>query len=305
MIKPDISIKNVSLDESQSTGERLLTGYYDRFTIEHLHRYGLAASMAKDMDVLDIACGEGYGSNFLASVAHFVFGVDIDAGVVEHAASKYIAPNLKFMEGSADCIPLESASVDVVVSFETLEHHSRHEEMYVEIKRVLRPNGILIISTPDKFYFSDLTGHRNAYHVKELYIEEFSALNQRYFKNTEMYSQKMMFGSLILPHQPRKSSFGILTGDHAQINTHASIFEPTYHICLASDAELIDLGCSVFDGERVFSEMEALLARYTESMRQLENNFRSLQKTTFDLKKSVSYRLGNMILWPIKIFFRR
>ena len=305
MINPDISIKKVPIDESQSTGERLLTGYYDRFTIEHLHRYGLAATLAKDMDVLDIACGEGYGSHFLASVANSVFGVDIDSGTVEHAARKYVVQNLTFVVGSADCIPLESASVDLVVSFETLEHQSRHEEMYAEIKRVLRPNGVLIISTPDKYFFSDLTGHRNAYHVKELYVEEFSALNQRYFRHAEMYSQKVMFGSLILPHQSRKCSFSILTGDHSQINSHRSIPEPTYHICLASDAELNDLGYSVFDGERVFDEMETLLARYAQSMSQLENNFKSLQKTTFDLKQSVSYRLGNMLIWPIKIIFRR
>lgn len=304
MIKPDAVIKSSPFEDTQSTGERLLTGYYDRFTIEHLHRYGLAASMAKGVDVLDIACGEGYGSNYLASVAHTVLGVDIDAGAVDHAASKYVVPNLKFVVGSADSIPLESASVDLVVSFETLEHHSRHEEMYAEIKRVLRPNGILIISTPDKYYFSDLTGHRNAYHVKELYVEEFSALNQRYFKNTEMYSQKVLLGSLILPHQSRKCSFSVLTGDHAQINTHTSISAPTYHICVASDAELIDLGYSTFDGERVFSEMEALLARYVQSISQLENNLRSLQKTTSDLKKSVSYRLGNMLLWPIKTLLR-
>ena len=304
MIKPDISIKKVSIDDSQSTGERLLTGYYDKYTIEHLHRYGLAATMAKDMDVLDIACGEGYGSNFLASVANSVFGVDIDSGTVEHAASKYVAPNLKFVVGSADCIPLESASVDLVVSFETLEHHSRHEEMYAEIKRVLRPNGVLIISTPDKYYFSDLTGHRNAYHVKELYVEEFSALNKRYFRNVEMYSQKVMLGSLILPHQSRKCSFSIMTGDHSQINSHRSSPAPTYHICLASDAELIDLGCSIFDGERVFNEIEALLARSLQGISQLESNLRSLQKTTSDLKMSASYRLGNMLLWPIKVLFR-
>ena len=93
-------------------------------------------------------------------------------------------------------------------------------------------------------------------------------------------------------------------GDHAQINTHTSITAPTYHICLASDVELNDLGYSVFDGERIFIEMETLLAKYAQSISQLENNFRNLQKTTSDLKKSASYRLGNMLLWPIKTIFR-
>lgn len=73
------------LDESTSTGERLLTGYFDRYSVEHLHRYALARQLAHGKDVLDIACGEGYGSNLLATIARTVTGVDIDSEIVHHA----------------------------------------------------------------------------------------------------------------------------------------------------------------------------------------------------------------------------
>src|SRR6185436_20367656 len=100
--------------------------------------------------VLDIACGEGYGVNLLSHNSKFVFGVDIDSQVISHASTKYKQSNVKFIPGSATQIPLPDFSVDVVTSFETLEHLEDHTTMMSEIKRVLKLNGILIISTPDK-----------------------------------------------------------------------------------------------------------------------------------------------------------
>jgi len=133
-LKPSLNVgrlllRGFNVDESNSTGERLLTGYFDRFTVEHLHRYALTRRLDHGKDVLDIASGEGYGSNLLASVANTVIGVDIDPMVVRHAKNKYSKNNLDFLTGSCSSIPLEPDSVDLVVSFETLEHHDQHEEM--------------------------------------------------------------------------------------------------------------------------------------------------------------------------------
>ena len=104
--------------------------------------------------VLDIASGEGYGSALLASGATRVTGVDIDPQTVQGATQKYSSnnSNLEFKQGSADNIPLHSGLFDVVVSFETIEHHDNHVEMMREIKRVLKLGGLLIISSPDKLF---------------------------------------------------------------------------------------------------------------------------------------------------------
>src|SRR5205085_7058452 len=96
-------------------------------------------------------------------------GVDIDEVSVNHAAKKYAASNLEFKTGAVEKIPVESTSIDVVVSFETIEHHDKHEEMMQEIKRILKEDGLLIISTPDKKYYADIPAHQNPFHIKELY----------------------------------------------------------------------------------------------------------------------------------------
>src|SRR5215207_9384045 len=153
------------------TGERLHTDVCDNNTLEHLHRYGIALDFCRGRRVLDVASGEGYGSNLLASVAEGVKGVDISEDAVSHARLKYRRPNLEYLQGSADAIPLPDASIDTVVSFETIEHHDRHAEMLAEIKRVLRPNGVLVISSPDKLNYTDIPGVINPFHVKELYRE--------------------------------------------------------------------------------------------------------------------------------------
>ena len=138
------------MEELNFTGERYVPGIKGDIEIEHLHRYALALELSKGKNVLDIASGEGYGSYLLSMLAKSVVGVDISKEAILHSSMKYIKSNLTFLCGSADRIPCESHSFDLVVSFETIEHHDKHEEMLQEIKRVLKPDGILILSSPEK-----------------------------------------------------------------------------------------------------------------------------------------------------------
>src|SRR5437588_11948589 len=109
-------------DEIPWTGERLVPSCRGQVLYEHLHRYALAIALAKDKRVLDIACGEGYGSDLLAAVSRNVIGVDIDADVIRHAKQAYPKNNLRFLEGSCLEIPVDDRSIDLVVSFATIEH---------------------------------------------------------------------------------------------------------------------------------------------------------------------------------------
>lgn len=179
------------------TGERFVPDIDGVIRLEHLHRYAFARDLTAGRDVLDIACGEGYGSAMISENANSVIGVDIAADAIAYARQTYVRENLNFLEGSATKIPVADASVDVVVSFETIEHLEDHEAMLAEIKRVLRPSGILVISSPNKKIYSDETGYSNPYHVKELYTEEFLDLVSRYFENVRHYAQKILAASVI------------------------------------------------------------------------------------------------------------
>lgn len=285
------------MDESKSTGERLYTGYFDRYSVEHLHRYAIARSLVAGKVVLDIASGEGYGSNLLAEFAARVIGVDIDGQVIEHAKVKYPKENLTFLQGSTDAIPAADSSIDVVVSFETLEHHDRHEEMYREIKRVLTPRGLLMISTPDKRHFSELSGHRNDFHVKELHREEFVGLTQRFFSKVVVRSQVSSVASIVCGGEDA-GLFNLFGGDHRQIQAASALADPAYHICFASDGEIPSVHASVFESRRV-------LAQHDIEGSHLRNRLAGQVQMNEDLRRSLSFRLGSALAAPLRALMNR
>lgn len=180
------------------TGERLTTATTGQVEIEHYHRYFLAREICRDKDVLDIASGEGYGSAFLAQVARSVVGVELNPEVAGHAGRVYSRGNLGFVSGDVRSIPLQDASVDVVVSFETLEHVYEHDAFLAEARRVLRPNGVLLISTPDRDIYSPSDSPANPFHVRELTKEEFTSTLRRTFRHVTSLSQRPMIGSVML-----------------------------------------------------------------------------------------------------------
>ncbi|MBA3355843.1 MAG: class I SAM-dependent methyltransferase [Pyrinomonadaceae bacterium] len=270
--------------ELPPTGERLHTSEHGVSMLEHLHRYALARSLCQDRNVLDIACGEGYGSNLLAQASARVIGVDISADAISHAAAKYKRNNLCFVEGSADRIPLGAGVVDIVVSFETLEHHDRHLEMISETKRVLRPEGMLIISTPDKLHYTDLPNYLNPFHQKELYLEEFRGLLRSQFRNVGMLLQKVVYCSLISP-ETKAQGFTEYWGTYSNIGSSEMLEQQVYNICIASDAELPEAGLSIFDGSDMLAE--------------------DIDRRVLLYANSRSYRLGRALTWPLRRLLRK
>ena len=185
------------------TGERFIPGTRGEIWIEHWHRYHFASRWSAGRRVLDIACGEGYGSALLARNAAHVTGVDLSAAAVEHARQAYGAlGNTDFREGSCARIPLPDASIELVVSFETLEHMDDHEAFIEEIARVLTPDGVLLMSCPNKEEYSDKRGFTNEFHVKELYRDQLDALVRRRFAHADWYGQRPTFYSIIVPERP-------------------------------------------------------------------------------------------------------
>jgi SAM-dependent methyltransferase len=174
------------------TGERMVPEATPPHVFwEHVFRYAFACQRVRGLSVLDIASGEGYGTSALSKIASHVVGVDISAEAVEHARAKY---NLDFRVGSAEKIPIESASVDAVVSFETIEHVPDPKLFLMEVFRVLKPNGTFILSTPNKDVY-----HRdeapNKFHCSEMRLNEFVDLLAESFQVDELFGQTYPGGS--------------------------------------------------------------------------------------------------------------
>lgn len=153
---------------------------------EHVGRYRFARRFVRGRRVLDVACGEGYGAAGLAKAgAAGVIGVDISPGVCENARRKY---GLDARAGNAQDIPLPDRSVDVVVSFETIEHVDDPDAFVRECARVLAPPGVLVVSTPNRPVYS-ADGARNPFHVKEFDEREFRELLGAYFARVRLFTQ--------------------------------------------------------------------------------------------------------------------
>lgn len=177
----------VAGDALEWTGERMVPEGADWRTFwEHIYRYRFAVTFAKGKRVLDIACGEGYGSAAIArSGAKSVIGIDISEEACAHARRKY---GVDARQGSAEEIPLPSASIDLVVSFETIEHLEHPEVFVKECKRVLAPDGLLIMSTPNRDVWR-ASGSHSDYHCSEMSGSEFIDLLARDFGRIARYGQ--------------------------------------------------------------------------------------------------------------------
>lgn len=267
--------------KKKSTGERLEFYNFSDVTVEHLHRYAIANDFVKNKVVLDIASGEGYGAYNLSKNALKVIGVDIDEETVFDAQKKYINANLSFKVGTADKIPVESNTIDVVVSFETIEHHDKHEEMMLEIKRVLKSDGILIMSSPDKEFYSDKTGQNNIFHIKELYFSEFKNLIDSHFKETSYYFQKSHNFSSFVSDENSYNEVAIFSGDNLNISKNK--IEPLYNIVIAADNEFQKLTTSIFEGSNI---------------KKLETK-QIVKMNSLAIHNSLTFKIGKFICYPI------
>jgi SAM-dependent methyltransferase/glycosyltransferase involved in cell wall biosynthesis len=221
------------------TGERYVPERGGEIRLEHVHRYAFCRPHVKGKVVLDVACGEGYGSSMLAADAAQVIGVDVSEQAVAHARDRYShLPNVEFKVGDATRLDVPAAYVDVVVSFETIEHLGAHDEMLAEITRVLKPRGLLILSSPDKRTYSDEPGYQNEFHVKELYRDELTALLGRHFKHHELLGQRISGGSSIfsMSRDARARKPVILVDDGQAIEERQPVLaDPIYFIAIATN----------------------------------------------------------------------
>jgi len=159
----------------------------------------------------------------------------LQSAAVDHARARYAHhANLRFRHGDCTALDLADASVDLVVSFETIEHVAAQEALVAGFARVLAPDGVLIMSSPDKRTYHDVAGFRNEFHVRELYRDELLALLNPHFPFVYLYGQKLLFQSAIwsLQETPNGAvAAATQTGTSVQPGLD---YDPLYFIALCS-----------------------------------------------------------------------
>ncbi len=212
----------------ETTGERLVPElqHGELVHAEHLVRYQFATQLARSQRVLDAACGEGYGTALLAAAyARTAVGVDIDAATIAHARSRH--PRPEFLVGDVGELPCSDNAFDLVVSFETIEHVPDPERAISELQRVTAPDGLLIVSTPNKHQYLV----ENEFHEREFFHEEFVELLRARYPRVEVLLQHNWLTSAVLSV--------LAADDHSGEHEHDVAFHKL--VGVASGAELYTL----------------------------------------------------------------
>jgi SAM-dependent methyltransferase len=165
--------------------------------VDHMIRYAYAAPFVVGKRVLDISCGTGYGTQFLAQQgAREVVGVDVDELAVTYASKFYAHPNVRFIQSDAHYVQsLEDASFDVIVSFETIEHLPNPRKFVIELKRLLKPDGQLFLSCPNDYR---VTPWLSEFHLHKFRFSEFRELVLSSFSEAAFLGQHYCVSSLLV-----------------------------------------------------------------------------------------------------------
>ncbi|WP_376691901.1 class I SAM-dependent methyltransferase [Wenzhouxiangella sp. EGI_FJ10409] len=274
--------------EEEASPERFDPTLGHHIWYEHWHRYHWAGQLARDKVVADVACGEGYGSDLLARNARRTIGIDADHATLESARRKYSRERLQFVHGDARALPLSDDSIDLLVSFETLEHLAEQEKMVSEIARVTRSDGLAVISTPDRAIYSPDGNHHNEHHVRELDASELSELLGDFFPCVRTFGQQFQCLSVIDEIQAAGNDSTGVT--HAEPSGEAARERrPGGHVyliavCGRSPEILQDLALPQW---HAFNDIDgALFAHYESQIRRLQDVDTTLEQTRRQLRES-------------------
>lgn len=175
--------------------ERILPDQTDPATYQsHLARYHFALRwIAPTDDVLETACGSGYGTQLLAGRARWVLATDYSPLAIAYAREHFPAPNLAFTVTNCEQMALRDSSFDVIVSFEVFEHLENAAAYLEGCRKVLRPGGRLLLSTPNRVTHDmhmRSIGRDNDFHINLMDCGRFVCFIRGYFSDSQVYGQR-------------------------------------------------------------------------------------------------------------------
>lgn len=164
---------------------------------EHVARYRFFSEYAKDKNVLDAGCGFGYGSVILSNNAKKVVGIDKSIQTLKHSTEKYYSGNINYAASDVTCTPFENKTFDTIYAFEVIEHIKNDDDFLSEMTRLLKDDGYIFISTPNKKLSGYLDGVVNKFHFREYELDEFREKLNCYFSDVQIYSERYSKSYLI------------------------------------------------------------------------------------------------------------
>jgi SAM-dependent methyltransferase len=186
---------------TEFTGERVIPGQVDdNLFNEHLARYRFALRLVRGWGIhgaiLDAGCGAGYGSAELAKSGAPVLGIDIAEEAMIEARGRYPGGNPRFEQASCTAIPGDDDAFHLITAFEVIEHLEDWRAFLVEMRRVIAPAGLFLVSTPNRLYYAESRRQAgpNPFHVHEFTGEEFRAELAAVFPHVKVLEQNHVEG---------------------------------------------------------------------------------------------------------------
>lgn len=271
---------------------------------EHIARYEAATGIVTGKRVLDIASGSGYGTALLAQYAEIAVGVDVSAEAINFSKREYKLNNTIFKKSNGKTIPYNDNEFDVVVSFETIEHLEDVSLFMDEVKRVLKDDGIFILSTPNEKEFSE----GNHFHLHEFQHDELLKLAKKYYKNVEQYYQATWVGNLIGSQSTMTKEW---RGDIAvqQLNPiKKDKFLYFYFLCSnRSISEVVETSFTIsqHSSDRTINEKNVLTQNHIKNLEKLILEYKNEQMITHALLESYQNSRSVQLLRKGKSLFKK
>ena len=296
--------------EMKFTGERFIPEangveptFQQKMWQEHLNRYQFAGYFVKGKDVLDLGCGVGYGSDYLMKECDpkSVVGVDISKKAIDFAKSHYKRKGLKFLISGAENILLPDKSVDVAIALELVEHVDDCKKVLSEVKRILRKEGVFIVSTPRK-----KEAPQSAFHTHEFTLEEFNEVLSSRFSPVKFYSQNRLHIAVITNDYTFSRGF-------EEIKTIKYLcFEGSdYFVAVCGKVEGYPRTLGVFNDDSYPLKLEKDVGIFSRALDDCKGEVGKLQKEVESLqKKAESFQkelneIYRSRAWKLVIFLRK